>query len=609
MATTIERYGAHWPAGLDALQIELGAIRQGGQWKNSAGAVCGLGMFQHYKNAQKLLWPEQDHHRWSDLTLSEILKNKVTVFTGPQNSNKTFSAAKYGLVDYWAWPECTCILVSSTDVRGLEMRVWGKMKDLINQARDRYDHLPGVILESLHAFATDEIEEDEGGKDKRGRVLTRGIICIPCLAGGKYVGLGKYVGIKQKRVRLLADEAQLMGQSFLDGIANLGGNQDFKAVIMGNPNDPMDPLGLAAEPLGGWDSQPEPTKTTVWKTRFPDGVCVNLVGTDSPNNDYPELTKPKFPYLIHKWRIDEIEKFWGKDSIQYYRDAVGVMMSGLLVWRVINRELCRQHKALDKAIWEGTQRTKIYALDAAYGGTGGDRCVGGWVEFGNSVSGGQILRVEAPSIIPVSVRNAGQPEDQIAIHVQRDIERELIPVENVFYDSTGRGTMGAAFARQFKERVPVPVEFGGKASKRPVRHDLFVREEGGQQRHKRCDEHYTNFVTELWFSSRYAIEAEQIRELPTNVMMEGCARMYDAQATGGRFTVESKHDPKARERMKQSPDLYDWFVTAIEGARQRGFKIQKLGQEIVEEVDSEDFLERESREYQELMRGKMLERA
>jgi len=95
----------------------------------------------------------------------------------------------------------------------------------------------------------------------------------------------------------------------------------------------------------------------------------------------------------------------------------------------------------------------------------------------------------------------------------------------------------------------------------------------------RCDEYYVDFVSELWFSSRYVVECDQLREMPEDVLREGCQREFGKQAmrTGTKHFIESKHDPKARERMRRSPDLYDWLVTAIEGARQRGFKIQKLG--------------------------------
>lgn len=591
----IQKYGALWRDDLDPLQIEFGAIQKGGKWKDSSGKECGLGLFEHYRNAQKLCWPTQDHHRWSDLTLKKFLDNKVTAVLGPQNSNKTFSAAKFALIDYWAFPTITCILVSSTDIRGLELRVWGKIKELWAEATDRFEWLPGKPIDYRYAITTDDIGEEE----TRVRVMNRGIVCIPCLAGGKYVGLGKYVGIKQKRLRLIADEAQLMGPTFLDAISNLGGNPDFKAILLGNPIDPMDPLGMAAEPLEGWSVMPEPEKTTSWRTRFKYGEAVNLVGTDSPNFDYPDRFDasgkyiPKYSYLIHKGRIEEIESFWGKDSIQYFSQGVGVMKSGLLSWRVITMSLCREHRAFEKVVWRDTDRTRIHATDIAYGGVGGDRCITGHGEFGLDQDGLQVLCVYPPVTVPVSIKNKeDEPEDQIARFTKDYLSRNLITVQNSFYDSTGRGTMGSAYARAFGSTTPVPIEFGGGASMRPVREDLLIQDERKRhQRHKRCDEHYSKFVSELWFTSRYAIEANQVRELPEEVAREGCQRQYSLVA-GNKIEVESKHDPKARERMPQSPDLYDWFVTLIEGARQRGFKIGRLGVEYVESGD--DFEEEES---------------
>jgi hypothetical protein len=425
------------------------------------------------------------------------------------------------------------------------------------------------------------------------------------LQSGRYVGLGKYVGIKQKRIRLFADECQLMGITFLDSIANLMNNPDFKGGFMGNPIDPLDPLGMICEPVDGWQALPEPTKTTVWVTRFKGGRCINFVGTDSPNNDFPEDKGPKYPYMIHRQTIEDIESFWSKDSQQYYSQAVGVMKTGLLERRVITRELCRQHHALEKAVWGSGPRTKIYALDAAYSGTGGDRCIGGFIEYGEDLGAQQIIRVNPPKLVPVKITGKKEPEDQIAEFVKEDMDRDGIPVQNGFYDSTGRGTLGSAFARVFGGIVPVPVEFGGRPTKRPVRHDLFIKDEHtGQTRHKRCDEHYYDFVSELWMTSRYVIESEQLRELPEDVMKEGCQREYGT-AAGNKYFVESKHDKKARERMKVSPDLYDWLVTAIEGARRRGFILQKLGAIFVEN-DSDKWLDERRRKLEKLYGSKRL---
>ena len=577
-----ERYGALWPDGTNELQVHLNCIRKGGTWEDPRRTEpCGLGLYEHYKAAMALLWPEDDYHRWADAELRLIAENTISVIMGPADSGKTYIAgAKWALMEYWASPENTLVVVSSTDMRGLELRVWGAIKTLFNRAIDRHDFLVGKPLESLHCITPDEIDEDQ----ERARVLNRGIVCIPCLQGGRYTGMGKYHGVKAPRLRQVSDESQWMGESHLSALPNYMG-KDYKGVFLGNPVDPMDPLGQIAEPVDGWETLKEPTKTTTWKTRMLNGACLNLVGTDSPNFDYPQDEPVRFPYLINHKKIETVKEFWGDDSQEYYSQCVGVMKTGLLNKRIITRDICKEHRAFEKAVWKGTPTTKIYACDAAYSGLGGDRCVGGYVEFGEDMDGLQILRVNPPFVIPVSIRLEISPEDQIAHFTKGYLDKEGIPPECAFYDSTGRGTLGIAFAKVFKDKPPVPVEFGGRPSNRPVRHDLYTFDPGrdpgerGKRRHVRCDEYYVDFVSELWFSSRYVVECDQLREMPEDVLREGCQREFGKQAmrTGTKHFIESKHDPKARERMRRSPDLYDWLVTAIEGARQRGFKIQKLG--------------------------------
>ena len=594
----ILRYGLLWPAGLNDLEIELTCIRMGGKGVYD-GAPFGEGLYHHYKAAMSLCWPTDDWHRWAELFLREILANKITGILGSQNSGKTYSASKFALVDYWANPETTGILISSTDVRGLELRVWGTIKDLFNRAKDLWgDCLPGSVVDSLHAITTDKVDKTHG------RVLKKGIICIPCLQSGRYVGLGKYVGFKMPRVRLIADEAQFMGPNFLDAISNLAGNPDFKAVIMGNPLDPLDPLGMACEPEGGWAGLPEPSKTTVWKTKFMHGKCINFVGTDSPNFDPPITDPPRYRYMISKGALDEVVAFWGDDSQEFWSQIKGVMKTGLMARRVITPDLCREHHALEKAYWADTKHTRIYAIDAAYSAVGGDRCVGGWAEFGESADGEQILRIDRPFIIPIKVTSKFSPEDQIAEFVQTHSELAGVPSTDIFYDSTGRGTLGPAFARRFKDKVPVPVEFGGRPTERPVRHDLFITV-NGEKRLQTCREYYLDFVSELWFSSRYIIECDQMRELPEDVMREGCSREY-GRVRSNKIFVESKHDPKARERMRRSPDLYDWLVTICEGARQRGFRIARLGQPPKQETAQDDFWREQESKFRNAIQDALL---
>ena len=541
----------------------------GGSWVNKGGVKCGLGLFQHYRNAQTICWPEEDHHRWSDLILREILQNTITVIMGPKDSGKTHTVSKYGLIDYLAFPECTLILISSTDMRGLEMRVWGDLKSLFERARERFDWIPGTVVDSKHAICTDNILEDNVIRDMR-----KGCLCVPCLSSsGQYVGISKYVGIKQKRRRLLGDEVTFMKESFLDSLANLNSG-DFKGVFMGNPIGQDDPLDKLGEPVDGWASMPEPEKTSVWKNRFINGRTINLVGTDSPNFDYPQDKGPRYPYMINQRSIDSVVSFYGKDSLQYHSQCKGTRRSGLNARRVINAELCRECGAMDTAVWKGTNRTVIAGLDAAYGGVGGDRCVGGHIEFGEDVDGNVLLQVYQPSIVPINQKLEMSPETQIANWVKRYCDARDIPPANFFYDATGRGSLGTALARVWSANVE-PLEFGGNPSERPVSLDLYVWDTRERKRRlKLCSEHYSKFVTELWFSVRYAIESRQLRGLPEDVMREGGMREWK-MTRSDKIEIEAKEDTK--ERMGRSPDLFDWLVTCVEGARRRGFAIKRIG--------------------------------
>ena len=356
-------------------------------------------------------------------------------------------------------------------------------------------------------------------------------------------------------------------------MSNLEKNPDFRAVFMGNPLDPMDSLGKAAEPEEGWDSIGEPDKTTTWKTRFKNGVCVNLVGTDSPNFDYPEDRPAKFPYLINRKTIEGTVKFYGMDSLQYYSQCKGVMKTGVLARRVITRELCRRNNAFESAIWKGGPTTKVASADIAYGNIGGDRAVFMWGEFGRDVQDHLILEIHAPEIIPVSVRNVGSPEDQISEYVKTQCQYLDVPPENFFYDSTGRGSMGTSFARIWSADV-MALEFGGAPLDQPVCQDMFIKDEKtGQTRLKLCSEHYSKRVTQFWFSVRYTIESNQLRGMTQELMEEGCMREWK-MVRGNKIELETKEDCK--KRMGRSPDEFDACAVLVQAALQRGFKIARM---------------------------------
>lgn len=575
------KYGLSWGES-HPVEIEISLIRLGGYIEFN-GKKYGNGLFYHYKALQQLLWPDDDHHRWSDLMLEEILANRVTVVGGSKDSGKTHVAlARYGLTDYFCFPHETLILMSSTHAQGIQLRVYGDVKDLLQRAKDRFPWLPGNIVESKLGIFTDSLDKNASIRDMR-----KGIICVPCVGGeGEYLeGLEKFIGVKQKRRRLLGDEVQFMDASYLNVMANLD-KGDFKGVFCGNFLGRGDPLDILAEPLKGWASVGTPKKTTVWEN-LKGGRTINLVGTDSPNFDHPRDKPLKYPYLIGWEDIDRVAKRYGTDSLQYWSQILGIRKSDLMAHRILTIEIARKFGAFDPCVWEGTPTTKVYALDAAFGG---DRPVGGMVEFGRDVKGRSVIKCHKPRNIQLRISADKTVEEQLAEAIKNDCEVLKIPPENVFYDAGMRATLAVEIGRIFSVRCNA-INFGGRPTERPVSADDFISDPKTHERRlKRCDEAYVKFVTELNYSVRMVVQAGQMREMPESVVREFEMREW-TEAPGDKIELETKKETK--QRMGQSPDEADWCAIGVEGCRRLGFAIE--GIKLVNETTNEDkdWLEKE----------------
>ena len=568
-----EKYGLLWKSGTDPLAIEFEMLRR------NDGKV----KTPHYLAAHKLLWPEDEQHRWFVLGLKSIVENDISVFLGCASSGKTYTMAVHALIDFFCFPKTSFALISSTEKRSLEIKVWGRVKELFNRAKHNYEWLPGCVLESSMAITPEEIDED----GEFARQLNVGVVCVPCVSGGRFVGMGKFQGAKPPhspgkfdgRLKHYGDEAAVMQSSFLDAysnwmVSNSGKVKAFKGVMSGNPTDISDPLCIASEPEGGWDSYHDTEKTQEWTSKWYNAHVVAFDGRDTPNNDDPNK---QFPFLVSKEFVDGLRATHGEDSWQLFQQGIGKPSRGMVSNRVITIGLCERNKAFENPVWNDKNFTDIYPVDIAYGG--GDRCVGGRIRIGFDISGKQIVEVGTPEIIPIKMNANAEAEEQISEYLNRRLDELNIQPENCFYDSFGRGTMGNALAKKFGSNCPIPVDSGARPTTRPVRFDLFVQDKDGQKRLKRCDEHYSKFVTEMWFSTREAIESQQVRSLPKEVANEGQLRLYQI-VSGNRIEVETKDEMK--KRVRKSPDLYDWFAIGIEGCRQRGFKIQRMPAEQVQ---------------------------
>jgi hypothetical protein len=574
----VTKYGLLWHPATDPLWIEMKMIQKGGQWKNSRGETVGNGTLYHFKAAIRLLWPEIIHHRWTDMFIEQYLTKRTVVVIGPASSGKTFMAAFCALLDYYCYPDQTSVVCCSTTRERLEDRVWKEVKQLHKLARQRKSWIAGHLIEGRLRIVTDD--RNESGE---GRNFGCGLLGVPCKKGEAYVGLGDFAGIKNKRVILIGDELSLLPRAFVDAISNLDKNPKFLCIGLGNPKDTTDALGVLAEPaahLGGWDGSIDQSPfSKVWETRRKDGVCIQLVGTDSPNLD-GKLGAD----LITQEAIDRDVSFYGTDSLWYTMMDMGRMPRGQGSRRVITRQMCEKFGARNEPAWLNSNRTRIAFLDAAYRGVGGDRCVFGWLEFGEEIppiedtasrvvsslvnqpkpdsQKRKILALQETMLVPITNDIKEMPEDQIVAFVMRKCAELNIPPENFFFDAGMRTSLVSAFCRLWSPTVE-SVDFGGKPSEGKVSYDIDIL----------CRDYYSKFVTELWYNVRHVIEAGQFRGMTDDVMNEFGSREWTIV---GANKIEVEPKDKMKAKTGRSPDLADAVATGVWGAIKRGFVIRRL---------------------------------
>lgn len=596
MAKKREKYDLLWNPEYDDAQIEREMLKRGGRFSLS-GINYGLGMLEHFKNYWTLLWPEDSQTWWTDLILKNILQNQFTSLVGPASAWKSGTVSRLALMDWSCFPDCTSVMMSSTDMEGLRSRIYGETTMMWKRAHERFEWFPGNPVDSKCVITHTNVEE-ESARDIRNSILG-----IPCrTSSGVFIGMGKYSGRKNRRVWCLADEFQFMQLSILQAQDNLISNDDgsggfggvyppshpdprerglprrhYRCVFIGNTNPSVrdNPLDIVSEPEGGWSSIEEATeekgKTQVWKCkqhpRHPVQChCINLDSLDGPNSEFP-IDRPRWTHLAgpHKLR----KYLAGSES--YWSNGRGRFKFGLDAFKIITKEVCEQFHAFDDVAWDG-ETTKIGMLDAAYGATdgGGDRCALGWGQFGKCTDGKIRFKFEELWIVPIVIRKDMIAEDQIAIYSKSKMESMGVIPGNFFFD--GRGSLAMSLGRLWSTDVN-SLEFGGSPTERPAGPDLYVFDESGKRRLQTAKERYHKFVSEMWWSWRYIVESDQMRGLQLEIVLDAQPREWK-KVGRDRIDIESKRDLK--ERTGVSPDLADMVVTGLEGARRRGFTIGSL---------------------------------
>lgn len=558
----MDAYGLKWPDGVDELTVECSMCRRGG-YVDSGSVLLGMGYQHHFRRVVSLLIPGFWWNTYSETLLEAWCNHNYIGVAGPASTGKTWVISAFAYATFFIWPEGTGILMSSTSLEGLRMRVWAAMMDVLKRVKKRYPEAPGHVVNycrRIYAYEPDRAAIE----DPRDCII--GIACKD--DGGKWKGLGQYAGFKNHRVIGIFDEASMMPRSFWDSASNLSKNPSFKFVAMGNPLSLTDALGVICEPAkedGGWEGYQEEARTRVWRTRMPGGVAVQLSGLDSPNFRYDKGLNP-YPRLITPEAIERDREYYGADSWQYKAMNLGVFPKSESSRRVISRALCESNGAFERPVWSGLTRTwDCVGADISYTPDHGDRSVVVRLRIGDDKDGRRIMAVMDVTVIPVASNKGVTAEQQVAVWVKDYCERNGIPPERFGLDSTGRSSVVSELSKIWSPKIQA-IEFGDRPSDRPATADGPRLE----------SELYGKRVSALWFAWRNVISHGQMRGLPEEVFKEGEMRERVIRISGGASAKEDV-EPKAdtRARMGRSPDLADALVVAIEVARRNGFVISR----------------------------------
>ena len=516
-----------------------------------------FGLANHKKNKAKEyyfwrlcdeLWNKKDlpeplmvRHPWADEMIKSVIDNKYVAIGGAANSGKSHTMAAWGILNWMADPQNTLILLTSTTLREARKRIWGSVISLLSVI----DNFPFKIRDSIGnvAYLTEN-----------GTLIERaGLSLIAAEKSKTREAVGKFIGIKQKRVFLICDELSELSEAILQaGLSNLSKNQEFNMIGMSNPNSRFDAFGSWSKPLDGWSSI-NPDLDETWTTKW-GGTYIRFDGEKSPNIISGET---KYPWLPTEEKISEDRDLLGENSRGYMRMVRAVFFDSDETDAIYNESEIDRSGGMDRVSWNN-KPIAIAGLDPAFT-NGGDRTILYTGLVGYDDNGQYVCELGEAVQINDDATNKSLPRTyQIVEQVISICKKRKISPDNLAVDATGAGAPFCdVLAGQWSDQF-LRVSFGGKASDKKV--SVSSKKIG--------HETYMNRVSELWWVGKELLRTRQLFGISTDLAKELVSRKYDMVKSGSfRVKIEPKVDFKAR--FGASPDLADAAFLCLDLARQR----------------------------------------
>ena len=485
--------------------------------------------------------PMMVRHTWAEQMIRAALNDKYLAIGGSASSGKSHTMAAWGIVQWLSQPRDTLVLMTSTTLREARKRIWGSVMSLLS------------VIEGAPIKIRDSIG-NAAYVDERGILIERaGLSLIAAEKSKTREAIGKFIGIKQKRVILIGDELSELSEAILNaGLTNLSKNPSFQMIGMSNPNSRFDAFGVWSEPKNGWESIDTQTADE-WRTKW-GGKYIRLDGERSPNILLGEV---KYPWLPTAEKLEEDRILLGPESRGYMRMVRAIFFDSDETTGIYSEAEMVKSGSLGDVDWADTP-TIVAGIDPAFT-NGGDRTIMYTAEVGYARNGQYVCKLGEAIHLNDDATNKAIPRTYQIVHQIIDhCKRRNISPTNVALDSTGAGAPFCDVLAGEWESSFMRVTFGGKASDKRVSMNSQLT----------GTELYVNRVSELWFVGKELMRTRQLYGISSDLAKEMCARNYDMVKTGSlKVKIESK--PEFKSRFGRSPDLADAAFLALDCARQR----------------------------------------
>jgi hypothetical protein len=492
-------------------------------------------------NHSELPEPMFIRHEWSEYIIWECLNNRYLAVGGAASSGKSHCLAGYGIIQWLSRPRDTMILITSTSLREARKRIWGSVIALLSVI----DGAPINIRDSIGS--ANYVDENGITFDRAGLSL------IAAERSRTKEAIGKIIGIKQKRLILIADELGELSESIISGaVANLSKNPFFQCVGLSNPASRFDAFGVWSAPEEGWDSI-NVLSDYEWKTKW-GGRYIRLDGERNPN---VTAGYTKYSFIPSEEQMEEDRRLMGDSSRLYYRMVKAVFFDSDGDDTIYSEGDLIRCRATSRIQFVGKTH-KICGVDLGFT-SGGDATMMVFATVGTNTDGQYCVQFDEAVRVNDDATNKAIPRTyQVVEAIKRECIKRNVPAANVGLDATGAGDPFCdVLSGEWSSEI-YRVKFGGAASDKKVSPNSKMT--GGDL--------YLNRVSELWFVSKELMRNQQVFGISDEMAREMTARSYSmVKGTGIRIKVESKQDLKAK--LGHSPDLTDAAFIAVDLARSR----------------------------------------